>query len=185
MAPDGSLWPLCGLAREKVWKHEEAERLYCEIIDVGEEAPREIASGLRDHLTLEEMQDSLVLVVCNLRAARLAGFNSNGMVLAAKGSDGKVRLCSCLSCPPYVSCLLRLVYISHRRRGSSQIAHHQDQKPSSSSLACWMCVVCFNHLDRIFHRAYLSVCLSMLVLPIGATIPQKPSLLFRAYPRRV
>lgn len=74
-----------------MWNHEDAERLYCEEIDVGEDAPRQIASGLREHVSLEEMQGSLVLVVCNLRPAKLAGFVSNGMVLAAKGSDGKVR----------------------------------------------------------------------------------------------
>lgn len=74
----------------KVWNHESAERLYCEEIDVGEGAPRAIASGLREHLTLEEMQGRLVLVVCNLKPARLAQFVSNGMVLAAKDSDGKV-----------------------------------------------------------------------------------------------
>eukprot|EP00752_Nemacystus_decipiens_P011387 g10117.t1 len=76
----------------KVWNHETADRLYCEEIDVGEGEPRAIASGLREHCTLEEMQGRLVLVVCNLRPARLAGFSSNGMVLAAKGADGKVEL---------------------------------------------------------------------------------------------
>ena len=61
---------------------------YCEQIDVGEETgPREIASGLRDHYTLEEMSDREVLVVCNLKAANLVGFKSNGMVLAAKVSE--------------------------------------------------------------------------------------------------
>lgn len=86
----------------QVWNHETADRLYCEEIDVGEVEPRAIASGLREHCTLEEMQGRLVLVVCNLRPARLAGFSSNGMVLAAKSSDGKVctrdflpRMCSC------------------------------------------------------------------------------------------
>lgn len=74
----------------KVWNHESADRLYCEEIDVGEDAPRQIASGLREHCTLEEMQGRLVLVVCNLRPAKLAGFSSNGMVLAAKSQDGKV-----------------------------------------------------------------------------------------------
>lgn len=74
----------------QVWNHEAADRLYCEEIDVGEGEPRAIASGLREHCTLEEMQGRLVLVVCNLRPARLAGFSSNGMVLAAKGADGKV-----------------------------------------------------------------------------------------------
>ena len=39
------------------------------------------------------MQDRLVLVVCNLKPAKIVGFTSNGMVLAAKSSDGsKVEL---------------------------------------------------------------------------------------------
>ena len=56
---------------------------------MGEGEPRAIASGLREHCTLEEMAGRLVLVVCNLRPAKLAGFVSNGMVLAAKCVDGK------------------------------------------------------------------------------------------------
>ncbi len=55
---------------------------------MGEGEARAIASGLREHHTLEEMQGRLVLVVCNLRPAKLAGFVSNGMVLAAKSEDG-------------------------------------------------------------------------------------------------
>ena len=69
----------------QVWNHPEADKLFCEEIDVGEEGgPRQITSGLREHYTLEEMQDRKVLVVCNLKAAKIVGFNSNGMVLAAK-----------------------------------------------------------------------------------------------------
>jgi methionine--tRNA ligase beta chain len=69
----------------KVWNHESADKLYCEQIDLAEdEGPREIASGLRDFYSLEEMQDRKVLVVCNLKAAKMVGFTSNGMVLAAK-----------------------------------------------------------------------------------------------------
>ena len=69
----------------KVWDHETADKLFCEQIDVGEETgPREIASDLKGHYTLEEMQDKEVLVVCNLKAAKIVGFTSNGMVLAAK-----------------------------------------------------------------------------------------------------
>mmetsp|Transcript_27234 Transcript_27234/g.45410 ORF Transcript_27234/g.45410 Transcript_27234/m.45410 type:complete len:787 (-) Transcript_27234:75-2435(-) len=76
----------------KVWNHEEADKLLCEEIDLGEEGgPRQIASGLRGHYSLEEMQDKKVLVVCNLKASKIVGFVSNGMVLAAKG-DGKVEL---------------------------------------------------------------------------------------------
>ncbi|CAM9158865.1 unnamed protein product [Ectocarpus sp. 8 AP-2014] len=76
----------------RVWNHESKEHLYCEEIDVGEGEPRAIASGLREHCTPEEMQGRLVLVVCNLKPAKFAGFASNGMVLAAKSADGKVEL---------------------------------------------------------------------------------------------
>ena len=76
----------------KVWNHEKADKLFCEQIDLGEESgPREIASGLREHYSLEEMQDRMVLVVCNMKPQKLVGFESNGMVLAAKG-EGKVEL---------------------------------------------------------------------------------------------
>lgn len=59
-------------------------RLYCEEIDVGEEAPRQIASGLRENYTEAELMGRKVLVVCNLKEAKLQGFASNGMVLACK-----------------------------------------------------------------------------------------------------
>ena len=78
----------------KVWNHPDADKLFCEEIDVGEESgPRLIASGLREHYSLEKMQGRKVLVVCNLKPAKIVGFTSNGMVLAAKG-DGKVELIS-------------------------------------------------------------------------------------------
>ena len=73
----------------EVWNHESADKLFCEKIDVGEEAgPREIASGLRDFYSIEDMKEKLVLVVCNLKASKILGFASNGMVLAAKGEGG-------------------------------------------------------------------------------------------------
>ena len=94
----------------KVWNHPEADKLFCEEIDVGEESgPRQIASGLREHYTLEEMQNQKVLVVCNLKAAKIVGFTSNGMVLAAKSTDGKrVELIS----PPANALIGERVYIN-------------------------------------------------------------------------
>lgn len=77
----------------KVWNHEKADKLFCEQIDIGEATgPREIASGLRDYYSLEQLQDKKVLVVCNLKPAKLVDFMSNGMVLAAKGQGGTVEL---------------------------------------------------------------------------------------------
>lgn len=83
----------------KVWAHESADRLYCEEIDIGDvEVPgseegsrlRPVASGLRQHYRLEELDQRLVLMICNLKEAKMQGFLSTGMVLAAKSADGNV-----------------------------------------------------------------------------------------------
>lgn len=58
-------------------------RLYCEEIDVGEENARLVASGLRSHYKLEEMQNRLVVVLCNLKPRNMLGFRSHGMVMCA------------------------------------------------------------------------------------------------------
>mmetsp|Transcript_20836 Transcript_20836/g.36948 ORF Transcript_20836/g.36948 Transcript_20836/m.36948 type:complete len:795 (-) Transcript_20836:35-2419(-) len=71
----------------EVWELEGSDQLFCEKIDVGEEEPREIASGLRKHYQLDEMKDRLVVVCCNLKARKLAGFNSHGMVICATAAD--------------------------------------------------------------------------------------------------
>lgn len=76
----------------KVWPHETAEKLYCEEIDLGEEKPRQIASGLRAHLKQEEMEGQLVIVLANLKPRKLVGFESQGMVMCATSSEGKVEL---------------------------------------------------------------------------------------------
>jgi glutamyl-tRNA synthetase len=80
--PISSLDIRVGLIK-KVWEHEEAEKLYCEEIDVGEDEPRQIASGLRPYLKADDMEGRKVLVLCNLKARNLVGFPSHGMVLCA------------------------------------------------------------------------------------------------------
>jgi len=72
----------------KVWPHEEADKLYCEEIDIGEESgPRSIASGLRPFYKAEDMQDKMVLVLANLKARTMLGFKSHGMVLCSSNAD--------------------------------------------------------------------------------------------------
>lgn len=67
----------------KVWNHPDSEKLYCLEIDVGEDEPKQIGSGLRAFYSLEEMQSRKVLVLLNLKPAKLGGFKSHGMVLCA------------------------------------------------------------------------------------------------------
>jgi methionine--tRNA ligase beta chain len=76
---------------KKAWLHEEADKLFCEEIDIGEDAPRQIASGLRAHYQLEDLEGQRVLVLANLKARKLVGFPSHGMVMCASDSDGNVK----------------------------------------------------------------------------------------------
>lgn len=71
----------------KVWEHPEADKLYCEEIDVGEDEPRQIASGLKPYMNAEDMEGRKVLVLCNLKARKMLGFASHGMVLCASNED--------------------------------------------------------------------------------------------------
>jgi len=70
-----------------VKRHETADKLYCEMIDVGEEEPRAIASGLVPHYSLDEMEGRRLIVVANLKPRNLVGFKSFGMVLCAAKVD--------------------------------------------------------------------------------------------------
>lgn len=65
----------------EVSKHPDADTLYIEKIDLGEAEPRTIVSGLAKFVPIEEMQDRLVTVLCNLKPAKMRGVESKGMVL--------------------------------------------------------------------------------------------------------
>lgn len=89
---------------EKCWEHEEADKLYCEEINLGEEGgPRNIASGLKAHYSADEMVGKKVLVLANLKSRKLVGFPSHGMVLCAckygEAEDGSEDIVEFV-CPP-------------------------------------------------------------------------------------
>ena len=50
---------------------------------VGELEPRTIVSGLVNFVPESEMQDRMVVVLCNLKPTKLKGVESSGMVLCA------------------------------------------------------------------------------------------------------
>ena len=72
------------LTVEKVPK---AKKLYKLSVDVGEKTPRTIVSGLVPYYAEEELQGKQVVVVTNLKPAKLCGIESNGMLLAAGDND--------------------------------------------------------------------------------------------------
>jgi methionine--tRNA ligase beta chain len=73
----------------KAWKHPDADALYVEEIDVGEDAPRTVVSGLVRHIPEAEMQDRMVVVLCNLKPSAMRGIKSFAMVLCATSADGE------------------------------------------------------------------------------------------------
>ncbi|KAG1818433.1 uncharacterized protein BJ212DRAFT_1345513 [Suillus subaureus] len=73
-----------------VKKHPEADSLYIEQIDLGEETgPRTVVSGLVSYIPIEEMRDKYLVCICNLKPANMRGVKSFAMVLAATSKDGK------------------------------------------------------------------------------------------------
>ncbi|GIX74435.1 hypothetical protein CDAR_235242 [Caerostris darwini] len=64
-------------------KHPDAESLYVEEIDVEEDKPRTVVSGLVKFVPLEEMQNRMVVVLCNLKPAKMRGITSEAMVMCA------------------------------------------------------------------------------------------------------
>ncbi|KAK7056813.1 G4 quadruplex nucleic acid binding protein [Paramarasmius palmivorus] len=73
-----------------VKKHPDADGLYVEQIDLGEETgPRTVVSGLVNYIPIEQMQDKWLVAVCNLKPASMRGVKSFAMVLCATHKDGK------------------------------------------------------------------------------------------------
>ena len=68
----------------KVWRHPNADSLYCEEIDLGsEKGIRKVVSGLVGKVDLEAMVGSNIVVVSNMKPSKMRGIESQAMVLAA------------------------------------------------------------------------------------------------------
>ncbi|MDD3242433.1 MAG: methionine--tRNA ligase [Eubacteriales bacterium] len=78
-------------ACEKVPK---ADKLLQLTLDVGTLGTRTVVSGIAKHYTPEEMVGKTVVLVANLKPAKLRGILSEGMILAAVDSEGTLKLVS-------------------------------------------------------------------------------------------
>ncbi|MDR3201275.1 MAG: methionine--tRNA ligase, partial [Spirochaetales bacterium] len=74
----------------KIERHPDAEKLYIESISLGAEE-RTIVSGLVPHYKEDELLGKNIILVSNLKPAKLRGVMSNGMLLAAS-ADGVVEV---------------------------------------------------------------------------------------------
>eukprot|EP00210_Caulerpa_lentillifera_P004700 g4484.t1 len=73
---------------EKAWKHPEADSLYIEEINIGEDENKTVVSGLVKSIPENEMQKRFVIVVCNMKPVKMRGTQSQAMLLAATSPDG-------------------------------------------------------------------------------------------------
>jgi len=67
---------------------EGSDRLLKLKVDLGEAEPRQIVAGIREYYTPEELINTQVCVVANLKPATIKGLLSQGMLLAAKDKEG-------------------------------------------------------------------------------------------------
>ena len=70
---------------------ENSDKLYLCKVDVGEEAPRQVVTGLRAYVPEDVLKGAKVLTILNLKPAKLAGQTSEAMILATE-FDGQVKL---------------------------------------------------------------------------------------------
>ncbi|CAK6432916.1 unnamed protein product [Pipistrellus nathusii] len=68
-------------------KHPDADSLYVEEVDVGEAVPRTVVSGLVNHVPLDQMQNRMVILLCNLKPAKMRGILSQAMVMCASSPE--------------------------------------------------------------------------------------------------
>ncbi len=70
---------------------EKSKKLLCSQVRVGSEV-KQIVSGIRKYYSPEEMVGKKVMVLVNLKPAKLAGVLSEGMLLCAEDADGNLAL---------------------------------------------------------------------------------------------
>lgn len=68
-----------------------SKKLLCSQVKIGSEI-RQIVSGIKNQFSPEDMVGKKVVVVTNLKPAKLAGVESQGMILCAEDGDGKLSL---------------------------------------------------------------------------------------------
>ncbi|MCQ2536814.1 MAG: methionine--tRNA ligase [Lachnospiraceae bacterium] len=68
-----------------------SKKLLCAQVKIGDQV-KQIVSGIKAHYSPEEMVGKKVMVLVNLKPAKLAGVLSEGMLLCAEGPDGTLAL---------------------------------------------------------------------------------------------
>ena len=100
--------------------HPDADKLYVVQIDLGAEK-RQLVAGLKGHYTKEELEGKTIVVITNLKHAKLRGVESQGMLLA--GEDKEHVGVLTVDAPPGTS-----VQVEGYETGTKQLTFEQFQK---------------------------------------------------------
>jgi len=73
-------------------KIEKSQKLLLLQVDLGEDSPRQIVSGIAEHITCDELIGKSVIIVANLKPAKIMGVKSFGMLLCGDREDGSLQI---------------------------------------------------------------------------------------------
>ena len=76
----------------EVKDHPQADKLYMINLDLGGLGKRVIVAGMKPYYSKEEITQKNIVIVTNLKPAKIRGVTSNGMLLAAEDDEGVVSL---------------------------------------------------------------------------------------------
>jgi len=126
--------------------HPGADSLFIEEIDLGEEKPRQIVSGLREYYEADQINGQLVVVFTNLKPGNVRGEKSEGMVLCASNKPEGVEFLS----PPEGAKVGERVFfkgikfdgepdkkVSSKKKNSPWVACQADLKTNGKLLATY------------------------------------------------
>ena len=68
-----------------------SNKLYRLLVDAGDKK-KQIVAGIKPNHSKEELEGMFVVIVDNMKPAKLMGVESHGMLLAADGEDGPIIL---------------------------------------------------------------------------------------------
>ena len=68
-----------------------SKKLLCSQVKIGSQV-KQIVSGIKQHYSADEMVGKKVMVLVNLKPAKLAGVLSEGMLLCAEDAEGNLAL---------------------------------------------------------------------------------------------
>jgi methionyl-tRNA synthetase len=108
----------------EVEQHPEADKLYIERLDDGSEEGRTIVSGLVPHYRPDELLGRTIIVVSNLKPAKLRGVKSEGMLLAASARDGE---------GPDAPEIVDVLFVDHVEPGTRLFLEGYEPSPSDSA----------------------------------------------------